>query len=128
MLPIEFYWEHSGHYIAIKWNVISPGTPLTYFNDGGGGSKVFFWGLKFWLKGIFWVNKDAGIVFLGRRKYTGIFLHTVFFIIQINNISAILLLLVWFVIKFADAKTDFFGYAKKQGRRILMLGFFEYKI
>ena len=58
---------------------------------GGGGVQGIFLGLKFWLKGIFWVYKDAGIVFLGRHKYTGIFLHTVFFIIQINNISAILI-------------------------------------
>ena len=31
-----------------------PGAPLTYFNDGGGGSKGFFLGLTFWPKGIFW--------------------------------------------------------------------------
>ena len=27
--------------------------PPTYFTGGGGGCKRFFWGLKFWPKGIF---------------------------------------------------------------------------
>ena len=32
----------------------SPGAPLTYFNDGGGGVRVIFLGLRFWPKVIFW--------------------------------------------------------------------------
>ena len=59
--------------------VSTPGTPLTYFNDGGGVQRIFL-GLTFWPKGIFLGSmKDAGI-FWGRENNTGIFLGIVFFI------------------------------------------------
>ena len=50
--------------------VTTPGAPLTYFNEGGGGVRTIFLGLTFWPKGIF----------LGRKNNTGIFLGIVFFI------------------------------------------------
>ena len=57
-----------------------PGAPLTYFNDGGGGVRRIFWGLRFWPKGIF----------LGRENNTGIFWVLYSSSAQINNnISAI---------------------------------------
>ena len=47
--------------------LFSPGAPLTYFNDGGGGSSAFF-GSEILAKGDFLGSmKDAGI-FLGREK------------------------------------------------------------
>lgn len=33
--------------------VTTPGAPLTYFNDGGGGVRRIFLGLRFWPKEIF---------------------------------------------------------------------------
>ena len=58
-------------------NGLSPGAPLTYFNDGG--SKGFFWVWHFGQKEFFGSMKDAGI-FLDCEKNTGIFLGIVFFI------------------------------------------------
>ena len=45
----------------------SSGAPPTYFNDGGGGVRVNFLGLKFWPKVIFWVYERRQD-FLGREK------------------------------------------------------------
>ena len=49
--------------------IFTPGTPLTYFNDGeGGGVRVFFLGLKFWPKVIFWVYERRRDFFGSRKK------------------------------------------------------------
>ena len=60
--------------------VSTPGTPLTYFNDGGGGGPKDFFGSDILAKRDFLGSmKDAGI-FWGRENNTGIFLGIVFFI------------------------------------------------
>ena len=69
--------------------VSTPGTPLTYFNDGGGVQRIFL-GLTFWPKGIFlglW--KTPGFFWVAKTTQ-GFFWVLYFSSAQIkNNISAI---------------------------------------
>ena len=61
-------------------NIFSPGAPLTYFTEGGGGGVLgIFLGPKFLPKGIFWGLWKMQI-FSGRGKSTGIFWGIVLFI------------------------------------------------
>ena len=53
-------------------SVSAPGSPLTYFNDGGGGFRVIFWGLKFWPKAIFWVYERRWNIFGSRKIKSGV--------------------------------------------------------
>ena len=59
-------------------NVQLPGTPLTYFNDGG-VRRIFFGSDILAKRDFFGSMKDAWI-FLGRENNTGICLGIVFFI------------------------------------------------
>ena len=60
--------------------ILTPGAPLTYFNDGGGGGPKDFFGSDILAKTDFLGSmKDAGI-FLGRENNWGIFMGIVFFI------------------------------------------------
>ena len=49
---------------------LSPGAPLTYFNNrgGGGGVQVIVLGLEFWPKVIFWVYERRQDIFGSRKK------------------------------------------------------------
>ena len=42
------------YYIQLPRNINNPGAPLTYFNNGGGGSLSDFFGSEIWPKVIFW--------------------------------------------------------------------------
>ena len=56
---------------------LSPGAPLTYFNNrggGGGGVRVIVLGLKFWPKVIFWVYERRQDIFGSRKKTEEFFL------------------------------------------------------
>ena len=55
-----------------KSNII-PRAPLTYFNDGGGGVRVTFLGLKFMAQSDFFGSMKDAEIFLGRKKNRGIF-------------------------------------------------------
>ena len=57
-----------------------PGAPLTYFNDGGGGSPKDFFGSYILAKKDFFGSMKDARIFLGRENNRGIFLGIVFFI------------------------------------------------
>ena len=55
-------------------NMLRPGAPLAYFNDGGGGGvRVIFLGLKFWPKMFFLGAYEVRRDFLGLEKIQRVF-------------------------------------------------------
>ena len=64
-------------------NGLSPGAPLTYFNDGG--SEGFFWVWHFGEKGFFWVYERRRNFFWIAKKTQGFFWLLYFSSAQINN-------------------------------------------
>ena len=75
--------------VKVAITIFTPGAPLTYFNDGGGGGPSDFFGSEILAKSDFFGSVKDARIFLGREKKNGIFLG-------------------W-----EKELRDFFGYAKK---------------
>ena len=67
MLLLKMWFDRLMLY-AVDHNVKTPGAPLTYFIDGGGGEGVLFGSEILAKKGFFGSIKDAGVFLVAKKQ------------------------------------------------------------